>query len=183
MARAVEKKATTFVKKRDEFSKSKLAMSLDYIFGRNTSRSLDYSKLDFQYSHRTGRLKYVFLKDAKNLLFTFRPNGSIAPTIAGYSILLSKHKLANIRRRPAWSVTVTDGVSDIVSEGRTVFCKHVVACSNSLRAGQDVAILNEKGELLATGRSILAGSTIKQFKRGAAVKVREGSQKNASDEY
>ncbi|MGI0091970.1 MAG: PUA domain-containing protein, partial [Nitrososphaerales archaeon] len=70
-------------------------------------------------------------------------------------------------------------------QGRTVFCKHVVDCADLLRAGQDVAVLNEKGELLAAGRTLLSGPTIKQFKRGAAVKIREGSsRKNAPpDEF
>ncbi len=182
MTRSDEKRANTFAKKRDEFSKSKLAMSLDYIFGKNTSRAFDYSNLDFQYSHRTGRLKYVSEKSSKELLFSFRPNGSIAPTLSAFGFMLSKHKIGNINRRPRWTVTIIDGVSEFVSKGRTVFCKHVVSCSDSLRAGQDVVVLNEKGEALATGRSLFGGPTIKQFKRGAAVKVREGSQKIASDE-
>ncbi len=182
MPESSQRRTSIFAKKRDEFSKSKLAMSLDYIFGRGTSRSLDFSNLEFQHSNRTGRIKYVGMKDSKELLFTFRPNGSIAPTLRAYRILLSKSKLKKIRLRPKWTVTVIDGVSDIVSNGRTVFCKHVASCNDSLRAGQDVVVLNENGELLATGRSVLSGPTIKQFKRGVAVKVREGSRKNATDE-
>lgn len=182
MSNCSKKRVSAFQKKRDDFSKSKLAMTLDYIFGKSSSRSLDFSKLDFQYSNRTSRLKYVRLDDSKDLLFTFRANGSLAPTITGYRILLSKINLANIHKRPSWSLTVIDGVSEFVSQGRTVFCKHIVYCSDNLRAGQDVVILGENGNILASGRSILSGPTIKQFKRGAAVKVREGSQKNAPDE-
>ena len=182
MPRSVVKSASTFAKKRDEFSKSKLTMTLDYIFGKNTSPALKYSDLEFKYSRRTGRLKYVLAKGAKSVLFSFRPNGSIAPTMQGFAMLLSNHKLVKLKTRPRWSVTVIDGVSEVVSGGKTVFCKHVVACSDSLRAGQDVAILNEKGDLLATGRTIIAGPLMKQFKRGAAVKVREGVEKIASDE-
>ncbi len=164
--------AAAFAIRRDEFSKWKLAMSIDYIFGKNTSRVLNYSNLRFQYSRRTGRLKYVLENDS--VLFSLRPNGSIAPSRLGFSKLLSKTKLTKLRDRPRWSVTVVDAVSPIVSQGKTVFCKHVVYCSDLLRAGEDVAILNEKGAILAVGRSTLSGPTIKQFKRGAAVKVREG---------
>ena len=172
--------ATPFAVRRDEFSKSKLAMSLDYVFGKNTCKALNYSDLTFQYSRRTGRLKYVL--ENESVLFSLRPNGSIAPSRLGFSKLLSKTKLAKLHNRPRWSVTVMDGVSPIVSQGNTVFCKHVVHCSDLLRAGEDVVILNEKGEVLAVGRSTLAGPTIKQFKRGAAVKVREGIQ-SAPDEF
>ncbi len=48
MVKSVEKGANTFANKQLEFAVSKLAMSLDYIFGPNTSRKLDYSVLEFQ---------------------------------------------------------------------------------------------------------------------------------------
>jgi predicted RNA-binding protein (TIGR00451 family) len=164
----------SFAERQAEFSRSKLTMSVDYIFGRGTSKPLNKLELDYQYSRRTGRLKHVLSKTTKEILFSFRPNGSIAPSIKGFGILLSSNNLSHIRKRPRWAVTVVDGVTDIVSEGKTVFCKHVVHCSDELRAGEDVVILNEKSEILATGRSNLSGPVIKQFKRGAAVKVREG---------
>lgn len=82
-----------------------------------------------------------------------------------------------------------DGVTEFVSGGKTVFCKHIVHCDDSLRANEDVVVLNEGGELLAVGRSIIAGPLMKQFKRGVAVKVRQGrtsrggsSELNATDE-
>jgi uncharacterized protein with predicted RNA binding PUA domain len=152
-------------------------MSLDYIFGRNTSSVLDDLELEFQYSRRTGRLRYVLSKPNKELLFTFRPNGSIAPSIQGFKILLSKYDVSRAKERPWWVIVVLDGVTDVVARGKTVFCKHVVDCSDLLRAGQDVVVVNEKCQIVAVGRSILAGSTIKQFKRGAAVKVREGANR------
>ncbi len=179
-ALARSERSKFFAERRYEFGESKLTMTLDYIFGKNTSRALDYSNLKFKHSRRTGRLKYVVQRSSDRVLFSLRPNGSVAPSLAGYKILLSRQKLT--KRRPAWTVTVIDGVSQIVSAGKTVFCKHVTACSDELRAGEDVAVLNEKGELLAAGRAILAGPMIKQFKRGAAVKVRVGTEKNASDE-
>ena len=169
--------------RKEAFAKSKLAMTLDYVFGRNTSNALIFSDLQFVYSRRTGRLKYVENRNSKQILFSFRPNGTIAPTIAGASLLLSKSKLSTIKTRPSWTVTVLDGVSQVVSEGRTVFCKHIVHCDDSLRAGHDVAILNEKGNLLAVGKSIISGQMMKQFKRGPAIKVREGSLKNAANEF
>jgi predicted RNA-binding protein (TIGR00451 family) len=164
----------SFAEKRAEFGLSKLTMSLDYIFGRGTSKALNKLKLEYQYSRRTGRIKHVLSKNTNEILFSFRPNGSIAPSIKGFNLLLSRINLSNIQKRPRWVVTVLDGVTDIVSEGKTVFCRHVVYCSDELRAGEDVVILNERSDILAAGRSNLAGPVIKQFKRGAAVKMREG---------
>jgi uncharacterized protein with predicted RNA binding PUA domain len=161
---------------KDGFAKSKLIFSLDYIFGKGTSKKVDFEKITFQYSRRTGRLKYVTDKSFQKILFTFRANGTIAPTLLGAQMLISTRKLSNFRSRPPWTITVLDGVSEFISNGRTVFCKHVVHCSSSLLPGEDVAVLNESGKLLAMGKSILAGSVLKEFKRGAAVKIREGAR-------
>ena len=156
-------------------------MSFDYIFGRGTSSLLDFREIDFQYSRKTGRIRHILDKNTHVVLFTFRPNGSVAPTTAGASRLLSNKRIQRkihgaITSRPRWTITVSDGVSEVVSKGGTVFCKHVVHCDDSLCAGEDLAVLNEKGKLLAAGRAILAGPLIKQFKKGAAVKVREGTE-------
>jgi predicted RNA-binding protein (TIGR00451 family) len=158
-----------------EALKSKLSMSLDYVFGRAASKPINFDELEFELSPRTGRLRYVRDKSTSSILFTFRSNGSIAPTIKGANLMLGGKVRKEFKRRPLWTITVIDGVSAVVSSGKTVFCRHVVHCDNSLRANEDVLILNEKGELLAVGRSVLSGVAIKQFKRGVAVKVREGS--------
>jgi conserved protein with predicted RNA binding PUA domain len=159
---------------RNSFAIAKLSMSLDYIFGRGTSRRLKLDDLDYEYSKKTGRLRYVLDSSRKKVLFSFRANGSIAPTIEGAKLLLSHKMIKSITRRPRFTVTVLNGVSDFVADGRTVFCKHVVKCGKSLRPGEDVIILNEDGRLLAVGKSVLPCQLMKQFKRGVAVKVREG---------
>jgi conserved protein with predicted RNA binding PUA domain len=164
---------------KEELAKAKLAMSLDFIFGRGTSRKLKLDEMDYQFSTKTGRLRYVVDHSTKKVLFSLRANGSIAPTIAGASLMLGSSKRRS--PRPRFIVTVLNGVSDFVSEGKTVFCKHVVSCDKSLRAGEDVVVLNERGVLLAVGKSVLPCQLMKQFKRGVAVKVREGIKaRNAS---
>ena len=147
-------------------------MSLDYIFGKGTSKCLDFDVIDFQYSRKTGRLRYVMDRESKEILFTFRANGSIAPTIKGAKMMLGKVILK--KSRPRWVVTVIDGISEFIASGKTVFCKHVAECDKNLKAGEDVAVLNQKGKLLAVGKSVVTGALMKQFKRGVAVKVREG---------
>ena len=161
--------------KREQFDKSKTSMSLDYIFGSKTSAKMDFSRVAFAHSRRTGRIRHLTDKTTGDVLFSFRPNGSIAPTVAGALLLTSKKSNPKRSSSNDWEITVIDGVSEVVSKGKTVFCKHVVSCSDSLRPGEDVSILNEKGELLAVGKSVLGGPTVKQFKRGQAVKIREGS--------
>ncbi|MDH2902227.1 MAG: pseudouridine synthase [archaeon] len=157
-----------------KFAKLKLSMSLDYIFGRATSTKLKLDEMGYEYSRKTGRLRYVVDPTDKRVLFSFRANGSIAPTVNGAKLLLSHKKLKRLSERPRFAVTVLNGVGDFVANGKTVFCKHVVSCHKSLRAGEDVVVLNEEGKLLAVGKSVLPCQLMKQFKRGVAVKVREG---------
>ncbi len=153
-------------------------MSFDYIFGSGTSKRLDFEKFDFQYSRKTGRLRHVIDKQSKEILFTLRANGSIAPTIPGAQLMLSRRVARD--SRPRWVVTVVDGVSEFVGKGKTVFCRHVAACDEDLRAGEDVIVSNQRGELLAVGKTVVPASVMKQFKRGVAVKVREGISKSGS---
>lgn len=157
---------------KNNFDRSKTRMSLDYIFEKGVSKNMDFSKMKFVHSRKTGRIKQIEDEDSGKVLFSFRPNGTIAPTVLGASLLLDAKQNHNSR----FVVTVLDGVSEIVSRGETVFCKHVVSCDDSLRAGEDVVILNESGKLLAVGRSVVNGQAMKQFKRGQAVKVREGAE-------
>ncbi|MHB8567943.1 MAG: PUA domain-containing protein [Nitrososphaerales archaeon] len=169
-----------------EVLRSKFKMSIDYIFEKGSSQGLDSNELEFELSPRTGRPRYVLQRATGSILFSFRANGSIAPTLKGAEKILTwSTKKRSERLR--WVVTVIDGVSEVVSSGKTVFCKHVLHCDDSLRANEDVAIMNGRGDLLAVGRSTLSGPAMKQFKRGVAVKVREGSKgaKNvpATDEF
>jgi predicted RNA-binding protein (TIGR00451 family) len=165
---------------RDRFAGSKLKMSIDYIFGRGTSRAIDLSVLSYEYSRKTGRIRHV--KQKGQILFTFRSNGSISPSIGGAALLLSSLRGSRASGSPSWKIIVKDEVSDLVSAGKTVFCKHVVKCSKMLRPNEDVVVLNESTKLLAVGRSVVSGESMKQFKRGPAVKVRQGSSENASHE-
>jgi 7-cyano-7-deazaguanine tRNA-ribosyltransferase len=166
------------LKRKYEFDESKTRMTLDYLFGSGVSKKIDFSKIDFVHSRKTGRIKQLEDKASGRVMFTFRPNGSIVPTLLGARAMLT----SNAKPRARWIVTVIDGISEIVSSGKTVFCKHVVSCEDALRAGDDVVILNERKELLAVGRAVINGSAMKQFKRGQAVKVREGADKYAANE-
>src|SRR5271169_4839188 len=73
-------------KRKIEFWKLKLRMSLDYIFGIRTAEKIDYEELVFQFSNKTGRPRQIVQKDG-DVLFSFRPNGSIAPTVDGAKLM------------------------------------------------------------------------------------------------
>lgn len=61
-----------------------------------------------------------------------------------------------------------------ISKGLTLFCKHVVALDERIRAEDECFIVGESGKLLAIGRALLSAKEIKHFKKGAACEVRQG---------
>lgn len=153
-----------------EFDKSKTVMTFDYVFGAGVSKSIEFSQISFLHSRKTGRIRQLRDAVTGKILFTYRPNGTIAPTVKGASMLLSQPR----NQRARWIVAVMNEVTEFVSGGKTVFCKHVVRVDDSLRSGEDVVVINMKKDILAVGRAVIDGFSMKQFKRGQAVKVREG---------
>jgi uncharacterized protein with predicted RNA binding PUA domain len=145
--------------------KQKIATNIDAIFGGNISSYVPVDKFDFTFSRRTGRIKNIMLDNS--LVATLRTDGGLALTIFGAKLLLQS---PNFKEN---CVTVSNDVSEFISNGKSVFCKHVVSCGNNVRVGSDVAILDEDGNTIAVGRAVLSAKMIREFKRGVAVKVRE----------
>ncbi len=75
---------------------------------------------------------------------------------------------------PKHRVVVLDEVSDFIASSRSVFAKHVVDVDRSIRANDEVLVVNTKDELLATGKAVLSAFEMLEMERGVAVKVRQG---------
>ncbi len=145
--------------------KDKFAMSMNYIFGKGVSDILPLDNLELSFSKRTGRIKSVMLEG--KLLATLRSNGSIAITVYCANLLI---------KYPSFHdncVVVENGPDNFVSNGRSVFAKHVVNCGDRVKPSSDVAILDEKGKVIGVGKAILSAKMMRSFNRGVAVKVRE----------
>ena len=139
---------------------------VDYLFGKGASRAIPKEGMRLEYSRRSGRVKLVYHDD--KLFATVRPNGSMALSVYGASVLSRSH--AFLRN----CVTVVDDAVPFVRGGKSVFCKFVAEAGDRIRPRGDVAVLDSKGTVIGVGTSVLAGEFIRQFKSGAAVKVREG---------
>lgn len=139
----------------------------DYQFGRGTGVELFPENVEIAFSKRTGRIRYVYLTGKR--LATMRPtDGLFSLSIAG-----ARRIVGNIGSAKCF-VTVQNDVSRFISEGGDVFATHVVKADDEIRSKEEVIVLNESGEVLAVGRSVLSGEEMKVFKRGVAVKVRRG---------
>lgn len=142
-------------------------MTVDYLFGAGVSRALPLDRLEFYFSPRTGRMRRVYL--GGKLVCTIRPDGGVALTIYGATLLMES---PNFREN---CVTVADGVEEFVARGRSVFCKHVIDCGSNIRPASEVVVLDREGRVLAVGKAVLSSRMVKAFKVGVAVKVRKGA--------
>jgi uncharacterized protein with predicted RNA binding PUA domain len=122
--------------------------------------------MQFEFSRRTGRIKN-FSIDAR-LAGTLRTDGGIALTILG-----AQHLLDNNGQFRENCVAPVQEAVPFVSEGRSLFCRHVEWCGANVKAGSDVAVIDGK-KVVAVGAAILPSALMKQYSRGVAVKIREG---------
>ncbi len=147
----------------------KISIMLDYLFGRGVSRALPREKLRVVYSRRSGRVKLVF-HDGK-LLATVKPNGAMALSLYGADLLSSSPSFRHNY------VTVSDEAAEFVRGGKSVFCKFVESAGKNVLPRGEVAVVDRKGEVLGVGTAIMKGEYMREFKSGAAVKVRAGRER------
>lgn len=115
-------------------------------------------------------MRYLYRDD--ELIATLRPtDGMLALTLGGAKLLMRAGCFKNI-------VTVRTDVSDFIRRGRNVFAKHVTRASLTIRPEDEVIVVDEENNLLATGRALLSGEEMLSFRRGVAVKVRHGSSES-----
>jgi uncharacterized protein with predicted RNA binding PUA domain len=159
----------------------KVHRHVDAIFGAGVSDALP-ADIQFDFSRRTGRIKNFSI--GGRLAVTLRTDGGLALTINGAKYLLENSKpfLENCVK------PVPEAVP-FVSEGRSLFCKHVEGCGSNIKVGSDVAVIygssggsgngddgggTSSRKVVAVGIAMLPSRLMKQYRKGVAVKVRQG---------
>jgi len=146
----------------------------DYQFGRECGEALFPQNITVTYSKSTGKIRHIYLEGRR--IATLRPNdGLFTLTIAGAELLLSKME------KPGFTVTVAEGFEEEITQGKSVFAKHVVEAGSGIRPGDEVVVLDKQGKVLAVGRALLNGEEMLVFKTGVAVKVRRGRLKEEKE--
>lgn len=128
----------------------------------------------FDYSKRTGRIKNFTFES--QLAGTLRTDGGIALTLSGAQILM---------KNPQFKVNCiipTQEAVPFVSEGRSLYCKHVKWCGSNVKVGSDVVVINDNDEILAVGRARIASNMMKGLDAGVAVRIRQGIKSRTSTE-
>ena len=131
--------------------------------------------MEIEYSKKTGKIKN-FGSNGR-LIGTFRTDGGIALTIHGADLFLRNKSFTSN------CIIPIDDAIPFVSEGRSLFVKHVYKCGNNVKNGSDVAITDpHDNRVLAVGRSLFPFSYYntrlenpdRSLLRGVGVKIREG---------
>jgi uncharacterized protein with predicted RNA binding PUA domain len=92
-------------------------------------------------------------------------------------------RLQALLSSPCYRVVIRDDVAEFVAQGKNAFAKHVVAADPKIRAGDEVLVVTSDDCLIACGAAVVSGMEMLAFNYGVAVRVRQGSEKDASGKY
>jgi uncharacterized protein with predicted RNA binding PUA domain len=164
----------------DADERRQLATVADYQFGRGAGAAL-FPAADTPRVRRTssGRPAQIHVgpgadgHDADGSpggerLVSYEDDGRFRLGLAG------GRRLVAALEAPAARVVVGDESEPFVREGKNAFAKFVREVGSEIRPGDEVAVVHERGDLLAVGRAELPAAAMRDFESGMAVKVRSG---------
>jgi uncharacterized protein with predicted RNA binding PUA domain len=147
----------------------------DYQFGSLAGTGLFTEECEFIFS-TTGRIRQILCGGVR--LATVRASdGRLTLGIEGAK------RLHALLPAPSYRVVVREDVAEFVAQGKNVFAKHVTGADPDIRAGDEVLVVAGNDRLIACGAALVSGTEMLAFNYGVAVKVRQGSEKNASGKY
>ncbi len=150
---------------------AKVRSIADYQFGKGVGAHLFPDNIEIQYSPRTGRIRFINLN--RERLATLRPtDGVLSLSLVAAQTMALKTPFAKC------FVSVKNEVSKFIAAGGDVFAVHIVKVDTDVGAKDEVIVLDEEGQVLAVGRTILSSEEMKAFKTGVAIKVRHGTKES-----
>lgn len=139
----------------------------DMQFGKGAGAALLDGKVELVLSKNTDRIRNVMVEGVHVLsmragdgFFTLKP--------AGGQILLKAFPTPRLR------VIVNPDSAEYNRQGRNVFCGFVVDVDAGIVPRDEVLVVDEKDGLCAIGQAKMIRSEMMAFKKGIAVKVRDG---------
>ncbi len=139
----------------------------DYQFGRNAGKALFSDRCEFIISPKTGKIRQI-TEGGVRIATIKADTGLLTISIEGAKRLKESFKFPKLR------VVVIKSVANLIAKGKNVFAKHVINVDENIRANDEVIVVDEDDNLLATGKATLSAHEMLEFNRGVAVKVRQG---------
>jgi 7-cyano-7-deazaguanine tRNA-ribosyltransferase len=139
----------------------------DYQFGKGAGALLLDGKVDLVKSKNTDKIRNV-LVDGEHVLSMRAPDGFFSLRPPGARRLMKGFPSPKLR------VIVDEDSEPFNREGKNVFCQFVKDCDPEVAPMDEVIVVNEKDDMLAIGRALMIREEMLAFKKGLAVRVREG---------
>lgn len=155
---------------KDEKNLNKVRIIADYQFGKGSGHVLFPDNVTFLLS-KTNRVRQVL--DNGMRIVTVRAKDSMLTLSIDAAMKL--HKFLPKR---SYRVQVCDDAVPFVSQGKTLFAKHITDIDQELRAGEEVLVVDENDILLATGQLLLSPEEALSIGQGPAVNIRCGISQN-----
>lgn len=152
--------------KRNEKNLARIRTIADYQFGKGCGRILFPDGVTFQLS-KTKRVRQILYK-GRRIATVRAKDGVLTLGMDGAEVVHGAIPKPNLR------VVVCEDAVPFVSKGKTAFSKHVIGIDQNLRAGEEVLVVDESDELLATGQLLYSPEEIRFQDKGGAVDVRRG---------
>lgn len=156
-------------------SLARVQVIADFQFGSGVGTALFPEGCRFILS-TTGRIRQVLL-DGVRLATVRASDGRLTLGIQGAK------RVQEALPAPGYRVVIRDDVAEFIEKGKNAFAKHVIAADPQIRAGDDVLVVGAGDRLLACGAAVISASEMLAFNYGVAVRVRQGSEKDASGKY
>jgi 7-cyano-7-deazaguanine tRNA-ribosyltransferase len=139
----------------------------DYQFGPGAADALLNGKVAIAKSRTTGKIRTVAVDD-EHILSMRAPDGFFTLRPDGAKRLMAALPLPRLR------VIVNADSVPFNQEGKNVFCGFVLDADPDLVPMDEVIVVDERDKMVAIGRALLTRNEMLAFKKGLAVKVREG---------
>jgi 7-cyano-7-deazaguanine tRNA-ribosyltransferase len=139
----------------------------DYQFGKGAGALLLDGKVDLVKSKNTDKIRNV-LVDGEHVLSMRAPDGFFSLRPPGARRLMKGFPSPKLR------VIVDEDSEPFNREGKNVFCQFVKDCDPEVVPMDEVIVVNEKDDMLAVGRALMIREEMLAFRKGLAVRVREG---------
>jgi uncharacterized protein with predicted RNA binding PUA domain len=142
----------------------------DFQFGRGTGEILFPEGSEFILS-RTKRIRQITFNQ-KRIATIRAKDGLLTLSMEGARRIHSYLPIPRLR------VMVNSDAVPFVLQGKNAFARHVIKADPGIRAMDEVLVVDEADNLLATGQAVLCEAEMKDFARGAAVEVRSGAKQD-----
>ncbi|MCG7844421.1 MAG: tRNA-guanine(15) transglycosylase, partial [Methanomassiliicoccales archaeon] len=140
----------------------------DYQFGKGAANALFDGEVTLVKSKNVDRIRNV-LVDGEHVLSMRAEDGFYSLRPPGARRLLKGLPAPRLR------VVVQDDSIEFNRQGKNVFCSFVTDADPELRLQDEVVVVDKNDAMVAIGRAQLTRDEMLNFKKGIAVKVREGA--------